>query len=158
MTSSTSRPASRWSTRYCARSRSSSGLLWPAGSRPKSITIVSSSSRGSSIVLTIRPTVVSAVEAAQQRLQQRRLAGSDFAGDDDEAGLALEAVAQVVERLLVDPARVEVFRIRTERERALAELIKTFVHRQSLRPLRAARHAPSLPCASAVIADASRSG
>ena len=72
--------------------------------------IVSSSSRGSSIVLTIRPTVVCGVEAAQQRLQERRLAGADLAGDDDEAGLALEPVAQVVERLAVDAARIEVVR------------------------------------------------
>ena len=72
--------------------------------------IVSSSSRGSSIVLTIRPTVVCAVEAAQQRLQQRRLARADLAGDHDEPGLALEPVAQVVERLAVHAARVEVFR------------------------------------------------
>jgi hypothetical protein len=34
-----------------------------------------------------------AVEIAQQRLQQRRLAGSNFSGDDDEAGLTLEPVA-----------------------------------------------------------------
>ena len=130
----------------------------PAGSSPKSIMIVSSSSRGSSIVLTIRPTVVCAVETAQQRLEQRRLARSDLAGDDDEAGLALEAVAQVVERLLVDAARIEVFGIRAERERTFAELVEPFVHAQMPPTSARARHAPSLPCASAVIAAASRSG
>ena len=36
-----------------------------------------------------------AVEPAQQRLQQRRLARSDLAGDHDEPGLALDAVAQI---------------------------------------------------------------
>ncbi len=74
--------------------------------------IVSSSSRGSSIVLTIRADGRFGVEAPQQRLQERGLAGADLTGDDHEASVALEAVAQVVERLAVHAARIEVFRDR----------------------------------------------
>ena len=46
-----------------------------------------------------------AVEAPQQCLQERRLPGSDFTGDDDEAGLRFQAVAQIAERFLMHPAR-----------------------------------------------------
>ena len=123
------------------------GLLRPLGSRPKSIMMVSSSSRGSSIVFTIRADGRLRVEPAQQRLQQRRLAGADLAGDDDEAGVALDAVAQVVQRLPVDAARVEVVRIRTERERTLAQFVESFVHVRGLPPPSLPRHAPSLPLA-----------
>jgi hypothetical protein len=49
-----------------------------------------------------------AVESAQQRLQQRGLAGADLAGDDDEARVSLDAVAQVAQRLPVHAARVQV--------------------------------------------------
>jgi hypothetical protein len=48
------------------------------------------------------------VERPEHRLQHRRLAAADLAGDDDEAGLAFDAVAQVAERLLVDAARVQI--------------------------------------------------
>ena len=82
ITSSTSRPAARSSTSRVARSRSSAGLLVPDGAMPRSMAIASSSSRGSSSVFIRRTTVVCAVEAAQQRLQQRRLARADLAGDD----------------------------------------------------------------------------
>ena len=134
MTSRTRRPARRWSTRYCARSRRSSGLLRPAGSRPKSIMIVSSSSRGSSIVFTIRPTVVSRVQTPQQRLQQRRLARADLPRDGDEPGVALEPVAQIVQRFAVHAAGVEVIRIGTQRERTFAQIVEAFVHLRGLLP------------------------
>ena len=69
-----------------------------------------------------------AIEAAQQRLQQRRLARPDLAGDDDEAGVAFDAVAQVAERLPVDPARVQVVGVGAERERPLAKVVEAFIH------------------------------
>ena len=98
------------------------------------------------------------VEAAQQRLQQRGLAGSDLAGDDDEPGLAFEPVAQVVERLLVHAARIEIIGVRAERERTLAQLDKT-VRTSNASDLGARlANAPSLPCATAVMAAARRSG
>ena len=95
--------------------------LVPAGSSPKSSIAASSSSRGSSSVFTTRATVVWPIEAAQQRLQQRRLAGADLAGDDDEAGVAFDAVAEVAERLLVHPARIEVVRDRASARRGARE-------------------------------------
>ena len=98
------------------------------GSRPKSSITASSSSRASSIVLTIRETDVWWSRLAQRRLQQRRLARADFAGDHDEAGVAFDAVAQVAQRFLVHAARVEVIGIRAQRERPLPQVVKTFIH------------------------------
>ena len=57
--------------------------------------------------------------------------------------MALEAVAQVVERFLMHAARIEVFGVRAERERALAELIEAFVHLNAS-GLRARRPRPQL--------------
>jgi len=68
------------------------------------------------------------VDAAQRRLEQGRLARSDVAGDDDEPGASFDAVAKVVERLGVDPARVEIFRIGAEIERPFAQVVETFIH------------------------------
>ncbi len=91
------------------------------GSRPKSSMIASISSRASSIVFISRAIDVLRSSAAQHRLQQRRLAAADFAGDDDEAGVALDAVAQMAERLLVDAARVEIARDRASAKTAARE-------------------------------------
>ena len=70
-----------------------------------------------------------AIEPAQQRLKERRLARSDLARDHHEPGLALDAETQVAQGLSVYAARVQVIRVRAERERTLAELVKAFVHR-----------------------------
>ena len=68
------------------------------------------------------------VDAPQRGLQQRRLARSDLAGDDDEAGVSFDAVAQVAQRLGVHPARIEVVGIRAQRERPLAQVVEAFIH------------------------------
>src|SRR5262249_44868789 len=47
---------------------------------------------------------------------------------DDEAGVRFDAVAQVVERFLVDAARIEIVRIGRQRERPLAEVVEPFIH------------------------------
>ena len=84
-----------------------------------------------------------AVQIAEQRLQQGGLARSDLAGDDDEPGVALQAVAQIIERLAMDAARIQVFRVRAQREWTFPQIIETFVHLRGLRPLhgRATRRA-----------------
>ena len=79
-------------------------------------------------MFTSRATEVCRSRPAQHGLQQRRLAGADFAGDDDEAGVSLDAVAQVAERLVVHPARIEVVGIRAQRERPFAKVVKAFIH------------------------------
>ncbi len=69
------------------------------------------------------------VEAGDQRLEQRRLAASDLAGEDDEAGPRLEAEAQMVQRVAMIRTQVQVVEVRRQRERAFPQPIKAFVHR-----------------------------
>src|SRR5207237_2341687 len=80
--------------------------------------------------------------------------GPDFAGDDDETGVALDAVPQIAERLSVDPARIEIIGIRAKRERPLAKVIKAFIHDDVFSPVvrsrgpppvRSRRQPPALP-------------
>ena len=68
------------------------------------------------------------VEPPHRRLQQRRLARSDLARDDDESGVPFDTVAQIVQRLGVDAARIEVVGIGAERERSLAEVVEALIH------------------------------
>ena len=74
-----------------------------------------------------------AIQPSEERLQHRRLPGADLAGDDDEAGMAFDAVAQVAERFLVHLARVQIFRVGAQREGALTKLKVSFVHGRPLR-------------------------
>ena len=69
-----------------------------------------------------------AVDVLEQVAHDRRLAGADFAGDDDEALALVEPILQVGERALV-PAAAEVERrIGVELERLARQVIEGFVH------------------------------
>src|SRR5262249_62153834 len=83
------------------------------------------------------------IEPAHRGLEQRRLAGSDLAGDDDEPGAALDSVSQVDERLAMDLARVEVVGIRAEGKRPLPEVVEAFIHDEGFsQSARGPRRAP----------------
>ena len=90
--------------------------------------IVSSSSRGSSIVFTIRPTVVWLSRPRSSVCSSVVLPDPISPVMTTKPGLALDPVAQVVERLAVHAARVQVVGVRAQRERALAKLVEPFVH------------------------------
>ena len=59
------------------------------------------------------------IDLLEQRAAQRRLAGADVAGDDDEAFAAADGVLQQVERVGVRLAPIEILRIRRQAERLL---------------------------------------
>ena len=68
------------------------------------------------------------IDLLEQRAAQRRLAGADVAGDDDEALAAPDGVLQQVERVAVRLAAVEILRVRRQAERLLREPVIAFVH------------------------------
>src|SRR5205807_6209312 len=70
-----------------------------------------------------------AIEALHHPAQQRRLAGADFAGHDDQAAATLDAVVQVRHHFRVRRRKVEVARIGRQREWQLFESVKFYVHR-----------------------------
>ena len=74
-------------------------------------------------------TTFSAVELLEKAAHDRRLAGADLAGDDDEPLALIEPVLEVGERALV-PAAAEVERrVGIELERLAGQPEEGFVHR-----------------------------
>src|SRR5262249_61998639 len=71
-----------------------------------------------------------AIDLLEDRTAQRRLAGADVAGDDDEALAAPDRVLQKVERVAVRLAAIEELRIRRQAERLLRESVIVFVHQR----------------------------
>jgi len=68
------------------------------------------------------------VDGAQEMADQRRLAGADFAGENDIARLLREAVLEHVHGHGVRPSRVEKARVGQEREGLLVQAEMRFVH------------------------------
>ena len=69
------------------------------------------------------------VELLEEAPHDRRLAGADLAGDDDEPLALVEPVLEVRERALVAPAAVVERRIGVELEGLAGEPEEGFVHR-----------------------------
>src|SRR5207249_9600876 len=68
------------------------------------------------------------IDLLEQGAAERRLAGADVAGDDDEAFTAADGVLQQVERAGVRLTAVQIFGIRREAERLFGEPVIFFVH------------------------------
>src|SRR5262249_34854331 len=73
-----------------------------------------------------------AIDLLEERPAQRRLAGPDVAGDDDEALAPADGVLQQIERVGVRTAAIEILRIRRQAERLLGESVILLVHGQSV--------------------------
>ena len=71
------------------------------------------------------------IELLQEAPHDRRLAGADLAGDDDETLALVEPVLEVRERALVAPAAVVERRIGVELEGFAGEPVEGFVHRDA---------------------------
>ncbi len=70
----------------------------------------------------------------EQAAQHRRLAGSDLAGQLDEAAGLAEAVGEVGKGLRVPLAEVEIARVRRDRERLLVQPEETRIHVAGMMP------------------------
>ena len=70
------------------------------------------------------------VELLEQRAADRRLAGADVAGEDDEAFRAADRLQQAGDGLVVRLAAVEEARVGREREGRLYEAVELLVHRR----------------------------
>ncbi len=68
------------------------------------------------------------LETVEQAAQHRRLAGTDLAGDDDEAFVARDAVLEVRFGAPVLLAAEEEVRVGIELERVAAQAVEGFVH------------------------------
>ena len=68
------------------------------------------------------------VEPLEERAQQRRLAGADLAGEDDEALALADAVDELGQRFAVARRLEEELRIRRGTEWCLAEPVELEVH------------------------------
>ena len=88
------------------------------------------------------------VQPLEQRMEQRGLAGSDLAGQQDEALVLLDPVEELGERLLVRGRQVEKARVGRRIERRLPEPEEGEIHRSWSVSARASmRTSCSLPCA-----------
>ena len=68
------------------------------------------------------------IELLEERAAQRRLAGADVAGEDDEAFLAADRLPHLLQRDVVRFAAVQKARIRRQAERRLNEPVVVLVH------------------------------
>ena len=91
----------------------------------------------------------------EQAAAYRGLARTHFAGEQHEAAVAIHAIEQMRQRLLVALAHVEIARVRRDRERRFGEAKVTQVHGMSRSevdaPLYTWRHAPRISPADAVL-------
>src|SRR5205814_1972319 len=102
-----------------------------------------------------------AVDLLQQRPAQRRLAGANVAGDDDEAFAPMDGVLEQIERVGVRLAAIEILRIRSQAERLFGEAVIALVHvigsrRRSESSASTARSAPRVSSSSSSVPSRAR--
>ncbi len=94
----------------------------------------------------LRRNDLGAIELLEQAADDRRLAGTDLSGDDDETLALVKPVLEICERALVPSASEEKRRIRVELEGLACQPIEGFVHRTATGMCGIDRIAPQPRC------------